>query len=99
MTIMFIITIAVLLLLFGFSFKLTLGGKNSLSAEIGDSTDGFTEVSCRKCGGNNFGIRTTELTPLGVVRRTLTESVCQMCGSISYMTYNTFREKHEEHNE
>jgi len=92
MTVLIIIGIAITLLIVGFRFSLTLGGRNSFSAKIGDSSDGLTDLRCRKCGGNNFTTRTTDLNPLGVIRRSMTETVCQMCGEIMFKSYNSYRE-------
>lgn len=96
MLIIVIILIVVIVFGVGISIKLSLG-KNSFSAEIGDaSSDGYTDSMCGKCGGNSFAVRTFDLNPLGIIHRSVTETVCRSCGEVVFKTFNSFRDKQKE---
>lgn len=94
MFIIVIILIVVVVFGIGISVKLSLGNK-SFSADFGEVSDGYTDIGCKKCGGDSFITRTIDLNPLGVINRTVTETVCKSCGEVVFKSYNSYREKQE----
>lgn len=94
MLIIVIILIVVVVFGIGISFKLSLGNK-SFSADFGEVSDGFTDTTCPKCGENSFITRTLDLNPLGIINRTVTETVCRSCGEIVFKSFNSHRQKQE----
>lgn len=72
--------------------------RNELPTLYGDMeppADGYTDTTCRKCGGKLFSIRVTDIAPLGAIRRSVTEVICQICGKTAFKTFNSYREKNE----
>lgn len=70
-------------------------GQIPFSSEAEAPADGYTDTVCKKCGGGLFSVRVTELEPLGAIRRSFTEVICQICGKTAFKTFNSYREKTE----
>ena len=67
-------------------------GQIPFASELEEPADGYTESVCRNCGGKMFSIKVTDIEPLGVIKRSITEVICQICGKTAFKTFNSYRE-------